>query len=78
MILDNFGKNHPHYTSLVEAMVQQCSHPKASEIAAGFGHNKVDELMEFLDNHQSLNNDADIYDIVAGAAEFDEWCEVNA
>ncbi|KKL92246.1 hypothetical protein LCGC14_1886640, partial [marine sediment metagenome] len=44
---------------------------EANAVAAGFGNNKTEELLEFA--LEGLDHDSGLYDLAKGAAAFDTW-----
>lgn len=58
-------------TQVTDAMLEFCEHPEAHENAAGFGHSRTNELMEFVS--PTLNHETDEYDLEAAAKAYDNY-----
>jgi len=70
-IEDTNGGKYTTYQDLTDAMLQYCKNLEANAVAAGFGNNKTEELLEFA--LEGLDHDSGLYDLAKGAAAFDTW-----
>ena len=72
---DAQGNTYQTYQELTDAMLDLCKHPDARGIAAGFGDQKVKELLEHCDDF--YDDKVGAYNLAAAAADFDAFAAVE-
>ena len=70
-IEDTNGNKYTGYGGLTDAMLQYCDNAEADNVAAGFGHSRTHDLLEFAE--QGFDQDSGLFDLAKGAGAFDAW-----